>query len=298
MRGLLLIDKPKEFTSFDVVAVLRGITKQRRIGHTGTLDPMATGVLPVLVGNATRLADILPSNDKAYRAEFRFGIKTDTLDIWGNVLRREQTCHTLAEIEAALPLFTGDIMQMPPMYSAVKQNGKRLYEIARKGGEVARPARPATVYSIKIIGFDEPEQTLTLDIHCAGGTYIRSLCDDLGEKLGSCAAMSSLRRTMACGFSLTQCVCLAQLKEDGAEKHLLEPQAALRGYNEVRVSEKQAARFLCGGALDISRLTLPAVPATSKAADEYLLVYHKYRFLGVGKLDETAKQLKVRCLFD
>ena len=193
INGVICINKPQDFTSFDVVAIMRRAAGTRKIGHGGTLDPMATGVLPIYIGRAAKTADLNPVSDKRYRATFRLGVTTDTEDVWGKVL-------TKSEKPDAVKTMQGDIMQIPPMYSAVKINGKRLYDLARQGVEVERAARPVTVYSIELSDYDEEKRTGTLDIYCSKGTYIRTIISDIGKKLGTGAIMTSLCRTMAAGF--------------------------------------------------------------------------------------------------
>ena len=196
--GILCIDKPEGFTSFDVVAKLRGIARERRVGHAGTLDPMATGVLPLFFGRATKACDILPRQDKRYLASFKLGVTTDTQDITGTVLSEQTPDADEARVRAAAAGLVGDIMQTPPMYSAVRVNGQRLYELARRGVEVERAARPVTVYSIDFTACDVQANTFTIDVHCSKGTYIRTLIADIGAALGCGAVMTALRRTMAC----------------------------------------------------------------------------------------------------
>ena len=212
MNGVLILNKPMEFTSFDAVAVTRKVSTQRKTGHCGTLDPNATGVLPVLLGVATKAQDILPDHDKEYVAELKFGTKTDTLDIWGEVLSEEETHITEEMLRAVIPQFTGDIMQVPPMYSALKQNGQRLYDLARQGIEVKREARPITIHSLTLEEFSEANQSARIRVSCSKGTYIRSLIDDLGTSLGTCAVMTSLCRTTACGFTLDDAISVEELK--------------------------------------------------------------------------------------
>ena len=185
MNGILCINKPQGFTSFDVAAKLRGMLKTKKIGHAGTLDPMATGVLPVFVGNATKACDIMPDSSKAYRASFRLGEQSDTQDSTGTILKTAEVNCTAADIEALLPKFRGEIMQIPPMYSAVSVNGKRLYELARQGIEVERESRNVTIYSLELLNFDEETQSGTLKVACSKGTYIRTLCEDIGNYLGT-----------------------------------------------------------------------------------------------------------------
>ncbi len=199
MNGILLIDKPAGWTSSDVVAKLRGVLHEKRIGHAGTLDPMATGLLVVFVGRATRACAFAEADDKEYRAALRLGLVTDTQDVTGRTLRETDASFVTEEaLCAALRRFTGAIEQIPPMYSAIKQNGKKLYEIARRGGEVERKPRPITVSRLALAG-REGEDWL-LDIACSKGTYVRTLCHDIGESLGCGGCMSALRRTRAGQF--------------------------------------------------------------------------------------------------
>ncbi|MBQ2470103.1 MAG: tRNA pseudouridine(55) synthase TruB [Ruminococcus sp.] len=297
MNGVIVIDKPADYTSFDVIAVVRKLTGQRRTGHTGTLNPNATGVLPVLLGSATKAQDLIPNHDKDYVADFRLGLSTDTLDIWGKVLSEEKTDVSREEIEAALPAFRGEITQIPPMYSAVKQNGQRLYDLARKGVEVERKGRQVTVYRLELNGFDRASQSGRLLVSCSKGTYVRTLIDDLGRALGTCAVMTALRRTAACGFTLDDCVTLEQLREmrdKGETEALLRPVDRLfSDYPQLSVSDAQAKRFCNGGSLDLSRTSLrDAAPAEGA---QYR-VYHRERgFLGLGKVSDG--ELKIGKLF-
>ncbi len=209
-NGIIIIDKPVDWTSMDVCAKLRRAFGERRIGHSGTLDPMATGVLPVFVGRATRGVEFADKGDKEYIAGLKLGLVTDTQDTSGQVLARHPVTVTPGQLEAVLASFRGDILQVPPMYSAIKINGKKLYELARKGREVERPARPVTVRSLTVEGQTAPDE-FTLRVRCSKGTYVRTLCHDIGAALGCGGCMSSLRRTMAAGFTLEQAVPLAEL---------------------------------------------------------------------------------------
>ena len=200
--GILIIDKPQGWTSMDVCAKLRGIFQEKRVGHGGTLDPMATGVLPVFVGRATRAVEFAEKSDKEYIAGLKLGVVTSTQDTSGEVLERRPAAHIgHQEVCNILEQFRGDILQVPPMYSAIKINGKKLYELARKGREVERPARPVTIHSLELEELEGPEDFL-LRVRCSTGTYIRTLCHDIGQALGCGGCMSSLRRTMAAGFTL------------------------------------------------------------------------------------------------
>ncbi len=194
-----------------MVARLRGILHQRKIGHTGTLDPEATGVLPVVVGNATKLVELLTDKQKEYVAELTLGLTSDTEDIWGEILSENEVRCSEKEVEAAVKSFMGDILQIPPMYSAIKVEGKKLYELARAGITVERKARPVTIYEIEIIKMDLPK--LEIRVLCSKGTYIRTLCRDIGEKLGCGALMSSLKRTMSGQFTLENALTLNEVEE-------------------------------------------------------------------------------------
>ena len=199
-NGIFVVDKPAGWTSQDVAAKLRGVFHEKRVGHGGTLDPMATGVLPVFVGRATRAAQFLESADKEYVAGLRLGVVTDTQDICGNVLSQQKAHVTREALEAALAHFTGELDQIPPMYSAVKIGGRKLYELARRGKEVERPARRITIHALEVL--DGADDLWTLRVHCSKGTYVRTLCHDIGALLGCGGCMESLRRTRAGAFEL------------------------------------------------------------------------------------------------
>jgi tRNA pseudouridine55 synthase len=209
--GILIIDKPSDWTSFDVIAKLRGVLRERKIGHCGTLDPMATGVLPVFVTRAaTKLISTYEGADKEYVAGLRLGISTDTYDTTGNVLRETiSSAVTREQLENVLQTFRGDIMQKPPMYSAVKIDGQRLYKIARRGGEVEREPRPVTVSAAEIISGGGADWVIRFAV--SKGTYVRSLCNDIGDALGCGGAMSSLRRTRVGGFRIENALTLEQI---------------------------------------------------------------------------------------
>lgn len=194
MNGFFLIDKEREWTSSDVVCKLRGVLHEKKIGHAGTLDPMATGLLIILVGKGTKSSDEIMGHDKEYVASLRLGVSTDTQDIWGTVISTNDSSGIDREkLDEALAVFTGEISQIPPMYSAIKIKGKKLYEIARRGGTVEREPRTVRINSIECIGRDEDDWVLR--ISCSSGTYIRTLCNDIGEYLGCGGCMSALRRT-------------------------------------------------------------------------------------------------------
>ncbi len=295
MNGVIVIDKPQGFTSFDVIAVVRRLTGQRKTGHTGTLDPNATGVLPVLLGTATKAQDLIPDHDKRYVADFRLGLTTDTLDIWGQEKTRAESHASREDVLALLPKFKGEIEQVPPMYSAVRQNGQRLYDLARKGMEVERKTRKVTVYELELLDFDEESQTGRLEIFCSKGTYVRTLIDDLGTALGVGATMTALRRTRACGYTLSDCLTLEELKalcESGsAEDELRSVESLFASYDPVTVSDAQARRFCNGGALDLSRTELKHRDLPDR---EILRVKDRAGvFLGLGLIDRESSLLKV-----
>lgn len=245
MSGILLVDKPAGWTSHDVVGRLRRMTGQRRIGHSGTLDPMATGLLVVFLGRATRAVEFAEGHDKAYTALLRPGVVTDTLDTTGAVLATSPERPTRSELEAALGAFRGEIEQLPPMYSALKLGGKKLYEIARAGGEVERKPRPVTIYRLECTG--ERDGDFVLEVECSKGTYIRTLCDDIGRALGCGACMSGLRRTRAGGFDVRDALTIEEIERRGAENCLLPVDALFEGRPVVLLKDARAEKALRNG---------------------------------------------------
>lgn len=293
MDGIFCLDKPADMTSFQCCAALRRLLGEKKIGHGGTLDPMATGVLPILVGRATRALDLLPVHDKRYTATLRFGYTSDTLDVWGTVTPTGRPLPSLSAIEAALPAFRGGIRQIPPMMSALKKDGVRLYDLARQGVEIEREARPVTIYSLDILGYDPAAGELRLDCHCSRGTYIRSLCDDLGRRLdGAGAIMTALRRTMAAGYTLEDCLPLEEarrLAETGElAVRVLPTDSAFSSFPSLAVTAAQAVRFGNGGALDLERLKQPVTSPVRVYGPDCA-------FLGLGKPEDGA--LKILKLF-
>lgn len=254
MNGILLIDKPPLWTSNDVVSKLKGVLKERRIGHSGTLDPLATGLLVVFAGRATRAVSFAESHDKRYTAGLRLGLRTDTQDISGNVISQEQTDIIDKELDRVLSCFVGEIEQTPPMYSAVRVNGKRLYELARKGIEVERKPRKITVYSIERKGRESGD--IVLDIKCSKGTYIRTLCSDIGERLGCGACMSTLRRTEAGMFSVENAYTLDEVireAEIGDISSLILPtETIFSEYERITVSASAEAKVRNGNPVSFS----------------------------------------------
>ena len=290
MNGIIILDKPQGFTSFDGVAVLRGLAHEKKIGHTGTLDPMATGVLPILLGRAAKALNFLPDTDKEYVASFRLGERRDTGDITGEVVEQSPAPVALEALEAALPRFRGEILQVPPMYSAVSVGGKRLYELARKGLEVERPARPVTISRLELLSYDPQTKEGSLRVGCSKGTYIRVLIEDLARAAGSCGTMTALRRTSACGFSQEDAHSLEALKALAAEGRLEEALLPVEGlfalYPAVRVSPAQATRFQNGGGLDLARLRGVPEGGLCRVKSPQGL------FLGLGQVDRARGEMK------
>ena len=246
--GIVVIDKPEGWTSMDVCGKLRSLLHEKRVGHSGTLDPMATGVLPVFVGQATKAVSFAENGKKEYRASLRLGITTDTQDTTGTVLSEAPAQVTEEALRALLPRFTGEIEQLPPMYSAIKINGKKLYELARRGIEAERKPRQVTIYELELLGRAE-NGDWELRAVCSKGTYIRTLCHDIGTALGCGGAMSALRRTAASGFTLDGAVTLEDVEREGAA--LLRPlESMFPDYPEYRVPDAETERRArCGNPL-------------------------------------------------
>ena len=290
MQGILCLDKPQEMTSFIACACVRRALGVKKTGHAGTLDPMATGVLPILCGGATRALEWLPDHDKRYLVTVRFGAVSDTQDIWGAVEETGKLLPTKDALEQALTHFRGDILQTPPMMSAIKKDGVRLYELARKGIEIEREARPVTIHTLELVSFDG--ETAVLDCACSKGTYMRVIAADLGEMLGCGALMSDLRRTLAAGFSLDDCLTLEQIREEAANgtvaQHILPVDRVLGCYPSVTVTDAQANRFRNGGALSLERLRTAINGVTRVYAPDG-------QFLGLG--NPKDEELAVARLF-
>ncbi len=258
MNGIICVNKPQGFTSFDVIAKLRGIMKIRRLGHGGTLDPMATGVLPVFVGTATKACDIMPDNTKSYRAGFKLGQVTDTQDITGEVITSSDMPVSRDALEAVIPDFVGDIMQLPPMYSAVQVNGQRLYDLARQGVEVERTPRQIHVDRLILTEYNENTREGILEIYCGKGTYIRTIINDIGEKLGCGGIMTSLLRTSSGGFTLGECFTMEEIQqaadENRLEELILPIERVFSSLPKLRLNEVQTRMYKNGVKLDISRV--------------------------------------------
>ncbi len=254
-NGIIIIDKPSGWTSMDVCAKLRGILRTKKVGHAGTLDPMATGVLPVFVGQATRAVSFAESGQKEYVAGLKLGLVTNTQDTSGETLGTHPASVTRAELEAVLPRFTGEIEQIPPMYSAIKIGGRKLYELARRGEEVERKPRPVTIYELEVVEQTAPD-AFTLRIRCSKGTYVRTLCHDIGRALGCGGCMSALRRTMAAGFTLADAVTLERVQLEG--ESLLRPVDSLfRVYPAYHIRTERAETLCRNG----NPLAPPDAPA-------------------------------------
>ena len=250
MNGIVIIDKPQGWTSQDVTARLRRVFNTRRIGHGGTLDPMATGVLPVFVGRATRGVEFFEHAEKTYETVLRLGITTDTEDISGTVLTEQEAFVTKKQLEEVLEQFRGQILQVPPMYSALKINGQKLVDLARKGKEVERQPRPITIHELEMVDF--AGETATLRVRCSKGTYIRTLCKDIGEALGCGGCMAALRRVQAGEYTIDQAVPLLSLLEmENPEQVLRNVDTMFRNYPAVTLSEKQKTRCLHGNSFTV-----------------------------------------------
>jgi len=250
MNGIVIVDKPQDWTSQDVTARLRRVFNTRRIGHGGTLDPMATGVLPVFVGRATRGVEFFEHAEKTYETVLRLGLTTDTEDIWGETIEERSVEFTAEKLEAVLESFRGEILQVPPMYSALKVNGQKLCDLARKGKEVERKPRPITIHQLTLL--EVGENTLRLRVKCSKGTYIRTLCKDIGEALGCGGCMAQLRRVTAGEYTIEESVPLQQLLEtETPEIYLRGVDTMFRNYPEVKLTANQEKRCRCGNAFSV-----------------------------------------------
>ena len=251
MNGIVIVDKPQGWTSQDVTARLRRVFNTRRIGHGGTLDPMATGVLPVFVGRATRGVEFFEHAEKTYETVLIPGITTDTEDITGTVLSERDAFVTGEMLEAVLPRFRGEILQVPPMYSALKVNGQKLYDLARKGKEVERQPRPITIHEMTLLGMDA--EGIRLRVRCSKGTYIRTLCKDIGEALGCGGCMAALRRVQAGEYTSAEAVPLQTLLEtEDPERYLRPVDSMFRNYPAVTLTPKQETRCRNGNRFSLA----------------------------------------------
>ncbi len=292
MTGFVFLDKSEGVTSFIAAKKLGRIFKTKKVGHTGTLDPMATGVMVIAMEHATRFIELISDHDKAYRARFILGRTTDTLDITGKVLSEREVNVSRDEVEKAVLSFKGNILQLPPMYSAIKKDGVRLYELARQGIEIEREERQVNISSISLVCIDENEYEI--EVHCSKGTYIRSLISDIGDKLGTGAVMTSLRRIKANGVAIENCYTLEQLekmKQEGRLSEAVMPVDSFIVYPEIKVSSAQSKRFANGGALDTGRF------GGKKDPGFYNVYSPEGKFLGIGEIDSEKTELKVKRVF-
>ena len=290
MNGIFPLYKEKGFTSFDAVAVLRGILHERKIGHAGTLDPDAEGVLVILTGSSAKLSDALSGSDKEYEAVLHLGITTDTQDMTGTVLSDVPVTQSEEEIRAAVLSFIGTYEQVPPMYSAKKVGGKKLYDLARAGKEVERKPVPVSIRSITILSVDLPY--VRFRVRCGKGTYIRALCADIGDKLGCGAAMESLVRTECCGYQLGDALTLAMVREKAAAGDfgfLRSAASYYEAYPALTVTGGEALKRLQNG---------NPIPAPEKPTSEYIRVYDPENvFVGVFRFDQKTNLLRPYKLF-
>lgn len=283
MNGIIVIDKPKGRTSHDMVYFIRRMTGIKKVGHTGTLDPDATGVLPLCIGNGTKVSDMLLESDKCYRAELILGKTTDTQDLSGNVIEEKEVTSSEEEIIKAATSFVGEIEQIPPMYSAIKQDGKKLYELARKGIEVERKPRRVTVNEITIVKIDK--NTVTIDVDCSKGTYIRTLCSDIGEKLGCGGCMGNLRRTKAGMFKIDESHTVEEiekLKEKGKLGNIILPvDSVFMKYPKIQLNEKQVKSVTNG-----IRMTYKGIEGQT-----YRVYDNNNEFLCISKIEDGKLRL-------
>ncbi len=288
-HGMINVYKEKGFTSHDVVAKLRGICKQKKIGHTGTLDPDAVGVLPVCLGCATRLCDMLTDKDKEYVAVLRLGITTDTQDATGKVLAEKEVSVSEEEVRAVIASFEGEQLQIPPMYSALKVNGKKLYELAREGKEIERKARPIVVHEIEILSENMPE--FTIRVKCSKGTYIRTICHDIGQKLSCGGVMVSLKRTKVGNFGIEDAYTLFQIEDMAKEGKLCEillpVEKVFEKLPEIRVKETAMKALLNGNQLKKEEILMLSDEALK--AEEVRVYGADGRFYGVYGYQEGRK---------
>ena len=296
MDGVLNVRKEKGFTSHDVVAKLRGILHMKKIGHTGTLDPEAEGVLPVVLGKATRLVDMLTEKEKTYEALLHLGIETDTQDMTGTVLKELPVTVTEEDVKKAAESFLGEQQQIPPMYSALKVNGKKLYELAREGKEIERKARPVEIFSLTVDRIELPRVTMT--VHCSKGTYIRTLCHDIGEKLGCFGCMESLLRTKVSRFEIESSLKLSEIqkkREEGKLSEIITPlDAVFFQYPAVTVKKEGQALAYNGNEIPIRFVT----DMEERKNQEWIRVYDlENHFIGIFCFDKNRKKLTVEKMF-
>ena len=291
INGIVVVDKAKDFTSHDCVNIVRKALGMKRVGHTGTLDPMATGILPICLGKATKIAELVSDGKKSYRAALKLGIKTDTYDITGEILSEKQPECTEDEIKDAILSFVGNQQQVPPMYSAKKVNGVKLYDLARKGVEIERKAADIEIYNIDILNVDIENYSAEIDVYCSKGTYIRSLIYDIGEKLGCGATMTELRRTGCGDFTLSHkdTVKLADIKEKGLSAFngkIIPTDVFLGCYDEYTLNKDREKKFING---------IPVLAFQyNNRIGEFVRIYNEKReFLALARVELDAKERTV-----
>lgn len=287
MNGVLNIFKNKGMTSFDVVSRVRKIANEKKVGHTGTLDPEAEGVLPVCIGKATKIIDYIMDSEKGYSVKFKLGIKTTTYDLEGDIIEERDTSFlTEKEVEEAINSFKGEYSQVPPMFSALKKNGVRLYDLARKGIEVEREARNIKIYNIENINIELPY--VSMDVTCSKGTYIRSLCYDIGEKLNVFATMTELKRFKTSFFTEDDSVNIDDLNEENIKEHLISIEEALKNYPEIYLTKGYDKLIINGVIVADKRFT--------KSLVENDILYKVYdenkKFLGLGKKNKEGFKME------
>lgn len=290
-KGLLLLNKPKGLTSFSAVSAVKRLAHEKRVGHTGTLDPMATGVLPIFLGKATTLSGILLEGDKRYTAGVKLGVVTETDDITGEIIEEKPVNIGNDELKNALEHFCGKQKQLPPMYSAIKKDGVRLYKLAREGKTAQIEPRDIEIYSIELLRELDGENTFLIDVKVSKGTYIRSLARDLGEYLGCGATLCSLQRTYSAGFDIKDCISLDELTEENIHSYITSEERAVCYLREISVTEKQAVRFCNGGQLGFDRL---------KSSDfkdgELVRVKFQDELIGIGIADCEKEWIAIKCI--
>lgn len=293
MQGLILLNKPKGITSYGVVSAIKRLTGEKRVGHTGTLDPMATGVLPVLIGRATALSSYMLDADKRYIASVKLGITTDTEDITGTVIEEKTVDITSEQLYEVLNEFKGIQMQRPPMYSALKKDGIPMYKLARNGEIIDIPEREIEVYSLDLVKPLDSEGNFTVECFVSKGTYIRSLVRDIGEALGCGATLIGLTRTFAAGIDITDCVELGELNSENIGDYILSEERAVAHLREVTVTDNQAIRFTNGGKLGFDRLRV-----NNFSNGELVRVKSRNTFLGIGYADCQKQELGIKCIIN
>ena len=290
MDGIILVDKPIGMTSFSVASKVRRLTGAKKSGHAGTLDPLATGVMAVMLGNATKLSEYLTGEDKRYTATVRFGISTDTMDAEGQVISERECKFTREDLENAIEKFTGTISQVPPKYSAIKVNGRKLYSYARNGEEVEIPVREVTVHEINLLSFDEENHEAVIDVFCSKGTYIRSLANDIGEYLGCGAHLTALRRTRSGSFHISGCVSLDQIQSGKWEDKVIPCDEVISYMPKAYVAESMKKSLENGNAIPVEYVSF-------SSEGELYRVYLNDIFYAIGKTEEgflrVVKMIKV-----